>query len=89
MTTNDRTYGWADIGRSAHAINRLQALSVSLWRLAAEFEDCPPDRADIKELQDIAQDLDDYSREHAADIAQAHDRTEQQKYDETQIRNGG
>ena len=80
MTALDFTYGWTDVKPAVHPVNHLQMISVSLWKLASELEDHPASRGDIKELQELAQELDDYSRDY--------DRREEQQM-ETQLRNGG
>lgn len=80
MCTQDATYDYSDTKSSIHPVNHLQMISVSLWKLASELEDHPASRGDIKELQELAQELDDYSRDYDC-------REEQQM--KTQLRNGG
>jgi hypothetical protein len=60
MTTSDEETTWADVKPTIHPVNRLHALSASIWKLTAELDD-KLDRSDIRALQDIAQELDDYS----------------------------
>lgn len=64
ISTQDKPYTWSDVKPTVHPTNRIRALSVSLWKLSAEIDDLVS-RADINEIQRIAQELDDYAEQDA------------------------
>lgn len=58
MTDKDCEYGWADIKPARHPINIMKTLALSAWKLASKMVDDCRDWDEIKEMQEIATELD-------------------------------